>query len=123
MALSIVEAADVNAAKLGSAVHPRALWRLHELFPFALVNVQHITHQVPLGSYRMDGPRFRPEHETAVLIYLEGDREGACVGGESVCHPDDTFDRRKGITLAYARALDVARQVHAVRAIEKKLLR
>lgn len=108
-----------NKAKLGKAVHPGALQRLHELYPYARVSVRQIATPVelPKGTIRrMDASSFyaKPEHETVVYIDLEGKREAgaAVVEGRAICHPLDNFDRRKGIHLAFTRALDAARHAH-----------
>lgn len=108
------------AHTLGCAVHRGALERLYELFPEATVTVEHETMRVPLASdtpIRMDGPRDRAQHSTRVWIDLEGDwqpgcgrrRPGHAIFADAVCHPDDNFDRRKGIELAFRRALEHAR--------------
>lgn len=127
MTLELKPPEDVNSPKahnrraLGRAVHPAALDRLHELFPDATVTVEHVIYRVPLAPdapVRMGGPRDRRQHATRVWIDLEGDwqpnqgvsRPSSSIYADASCHPDDNFDRRKGIELAFRRALDVARQ-------------
>lgn len=103
---------------LGKAVHPAAIRRLHELFPNARVVVEHMAYPrlLPRGERKM-GRRYyaNPARETRVYIDLDGDRaafrrgRGGWVWGLAVCHPEDNFDRRKGINIAFRRALDSAR--------------
>jgi len=104
-----------------SAVHPNAVQRLHELFPKATITVEHTVYRVPLAAdtpLKLDGPRDREQHATRVWIDLEGDWEPNCgkprpssaIFADATCHPDDRFDRRKGIELAFKRALDMARR-------------
>jgi hypothetical protein len=115
----LADAKSRNRAVLGRAVHPAALDRLHELFPEARVNVEHEAHPVELlkGSMKMSRRFYqRPSHETRVFIDLDGDkRPGGTIFGTATCHHEDNFDRRKGITLAYRRALDIARRTSASR--------
>lgn len=103
-----------NANVLGRAVHPAALRRLHELFPNARVFVRHEATPVelPHGTQRISRRFYqRPSHETRVYIYLDGDRRpGETIFGTATCHHEDNFDRRKGIELAFRRALDIARR-------------
>lgn len=111
---------------VGKAVHPGAVRRLHELFPEATVTVEHVVYRVPLAPdapVRMGGPRDREQHATRVWIDLEGDWQPNCgrprpshsIFADATCHPDDRFDRRKGIEIAFRRALDTARQNHRQR--------
>jgi len=76
---------------LGKAVHPQAIDRLFELEPDAEVEVEH----APAGMR----PRF-----TVVRI---GRKEGRLqlAAAEATCSPSDQFDRRRGIRLAFGRAL------------------
>jgi hypothetical protein len=105
-----------NKGKLGKAVHPYALMRLHELYPYARVTVRQIATpiELPFGSHRMDASSYyaHPEHETVVYIDPPGDRSGDVVEGVAICHPLDNYDRRKGIHLAFTRALDEARRMY-----------
>lgn len=105
---------------LGKAVHPDAILRFHELFPDATITVEHVVYRVPLepGTAKMDGPTYREQHATRVWIDLEGDWEPNCgkqrpssaIYADATCHPDDNFNRRKGIELAFRRAFDTARE-------------
>lgn len=107
-------AQERNARVLGKAVHPAALARLHELFPDARVAVEHEATPVelPHGTQKMSRRVYqRPSHETRVFIDLDGDRRpGGTIFGTATCHHEDNFDRRKGIELAFRRALDIARR-------------
>jgi len=107
------QARERNARVLGKAVHPAALARLHELYPNARVSVEHEATPVelPHGTQKMSRRFYqRPSHETRVFIDLDGDgRPGAPIFGTATCHHEDNFDRRKGIELAFRRALDIAR--------------
>lgn len=115
------QAKERNARVLGKAVHPAALARLHELFPKARVNVEHEATPVelPPGTQKMSRRFYqRPSHETRVFIDLDGDkRPGGTIFGTATCHHEDNFDRRKGIELAFRRALDIARRHARSRAI------
>lgn len=105
------QARERNARVLGKAVHPDALARLHELFPEAHVSVQHESYvrELPHGEMRMGRRCYpNPERETHVLIEL-GDGYPPIMG-TAFCHPLDNFDRRKGIQLAFRRALDAVRE-------------
>lgn len=105
-----------NKNVLGKAVHPAALKRLHELFPLAHVHIRHAEYPVelPYGTQRMDSRHYaQPEHETYVIIDLTGEGRpgtGDKAIGLATCHPLDNFDRRKGIKLAFRRALEQARR-------------
>lgn len=114
--MRLVKGAEArNANVLGKAVHPDALHRLHELFPDARVTVRQIATplELPHGTQRM-GNRYyaKPEHETHVVIELLGLGRNRVVEGFAICHPLDNYDRRRGIALAFTRALDEARRVH-----------
>jgi hypothetical protein len=56
-----------------------------------------------------------PERITRVWIDIDGDHEAfqrsraGWVCGTATCHPEDNFDRRKGIDLAFRRALTAVR--------------
>lgn len=108
-----------NRAVLGRAVHAGALNRLHELFPNARVNVEHEATPVelPYGTQRISRRFYRrPSHATRVFIDLDGDkRPGGTIFGLATCHHEDNFDKRKGIELAFRRALDIARRNYARR--------
>lgn len=112
-----------SAAKLGAAVHPGAIRRLHELFPDARVTVRHEENlvELPFGARRMGNIYFAsPEHTTRVYIDLAGDQNPTTtIVGRADCHPADNFDRRKGIKIAFRRALDIARRNARYRAWEK----
>jgi len=115
----LTPAEDHSRRVLGAAVHPGAIRRLHELFPDAFVKVRHETNKIelPHGSRKMSNMYYaQPEHETYVYIDLDGDRRsGGTIWAKAVCHPLDNFDRRKGIELAFRRALDIARKNHQQR--------
>lgn len=112
---NMLTARDRNSATLGAAVHPMALARLHQLFPDARVKVRHETTEVPRHS-RMSDYRVLPEHETRVYVDLDGnDNPSATIFGKAICHPADNYDRRKGIDVAFRRALDIARGAHRSR--------
>jgi len=104
-----------NQAKTGCAVHPMAMARLHQLFPAARVTVRHETASVelPYGSHRMDASNYyaQPEHKTLVYIDLDGNGK-SIIFGKAICHPADNYDRRRGIEIAFRRALDIARKNH-----------
>lgn len=117
------EAENRNRNVLGRAVHPAALRRLHELFPKATVTVEHVVYRVPLAEgtlMKMDGPRDRAQHSTRVWIDLDGDWQRNCgrmrpahaIYADSTCHPDDRYERREGISIAFGRALNIARKSH-----------
>lgn len=116
-----------NARILGKAVHPDALARLHELYPNARVRVQHESHlrELPTGSQRMDRRCYsNPERETYVYIDLDGeDRPGETIFGMASCHPADNFDRRKGIKLAFGRALEIAWRKYRRQKVREQLKR
>lgn len=110
------EAEKRNAAVLGKGVHPKALHRLHEMYPNARVTVRQeiTTERLPESDIiRMDGPRFRDHHWTQVFIDL-ANVGSACVDGAAYCHPGDNFNRRKGIEIAFRRALAEARQLYSL---------
>lgn len=121
------QAKERNARVLGKAVHPAALARLHELFPSARVNVEHEATPVelPHGTQKMSRRFYqRPSHETRVFIDLDGDkRPGGTIFGTATCHHEDNFDRRKGIELAFRRALDIARRNYQRRQIAESYKR
>lgn len=94
------------ALRLGNAVHPGALGRLYELWPRADVRVQHRTERV-LVIARMDGNVYEERQTTLVAIRL-AQRSPAI--GVAVCHPGDQWERRRGIELAFRRALNIVRE-------------
>jgi hypothetical protein len=114
MSISSFQAERRNRRILGKAVHPAALSRLHELFPDAIVKVRHEATpiELPVDTRRIGKHYYRePSHETFVYIDLDGDkRPGGTIFGTAICHHEDNFDRRKGIELAFRRALDIARR-------------
>lgn len=82
---------------LGKAVHPEALNRLFELCPTAFVKVVH-RHYLP-GADRW----------TEVRIYPNPDG-GVPVQASAIPHPNDQYNRRYGIDLAFRRALRKVKQ-------------
>lgn len=116
-----------NSRVLGKAVHPAALRRLHELFPDARVRVQHESHlrELPAGSQRMSRRCYpNPERETYVYIDVDGEqRPGGTLFALATCHPEDNFNRRKGIEIAFRRALTTARYWHERRRIAESYKR
>jgi hypothetical protein len=113
------QALERNARVLGKAVHPAALARLHELFPEARCSVEHeeTPIELPRGTRKLERRFYqRLSHETRVFIDLDGDgRPGGVIFGTATCHHEDNFVRRKGIELAFRRALDIARRRHRSR--------
>lgn len=101
-----------NKAVLGAAVHPNALARLHELYPYARITVRHISADVPLNPTKFDDTRTRKEWHTEIEIDLDGHDDAGWAHGYAFCHPDDAFDRKRGITLAFRRALNMARTMY-----------
>lgn len=92
------------ARKLGKAVHPAALDRLFELYPEAVVGVQHRHEPAPgrLQTQKMDCHHECRQHITVVAIEYQ---KSYATFGHAFCHPDDNWDRRKGIEIAFRRAL------------------
>lgn len=89
---------EKNRRILGKAVHPNALRRLHELWPNAVVRVLH-------------GEEFPGQvRGTTVRIYERPGVPGGPVYGVAICHPNDQWDRRRGIELAFRRALAQVRE-------------
>lgn len=95
---------------LGKAVHPAAIERLFEVWPKAQVEVRH---SYFMGS-RPSGRRV--ELRRTVVEIWEGEKNPILlpavypinhrhVTRSAVCHPEDTFDRRVGIRLAFDRCL------------------
>lgn len=87
---------------LGKAPHPRAINRMVQIWPKAYVNVEH-------GTTRHDGTDYR---YTRVFIYEfdpktddDATPTPRLIQGLARCHPSDQFCRRKGIELAFRRAL------------------
>ena len=95
-----------NARVLGKAVHPKALARLHELWPDAIVKVYHDR----VGR----GPKYPQAwhyvRRTRVHIIPSTPGGAATATGEVVCHSEDTFNRRRGIELAFRRELKAVPQ-------------
>jgi hypothetical protein len=84
---------------LGKAVHPKAIDRLFEVWPEAQVQVD----RYRTRHYGVDGIRV-----TRVIVAAtsqEGPRSHRVVDRRAYCHPDDPFDRRTGIRLAFDRCL------------------
>jgi hypothetical protein len=86
---------------LGHAGHPRAINRLVELWPQARVLVAHgyEAQIIPLPS------PFRGRRATRVVIREDDAEDARWVGGEALCSPSDQFCRRRGIEIAFRRAL------------------
>lgn len=92
-------------AALGDAVHPAALRRLFEMWPEARVHVQH--------AYVWRGKPFTSERiqvrQTLVRIEAQdfepNERTWKRVTRTAMCSPDDQYDRKYGIALAFRRAL------------------
>lgn len=88
---------------LGYIVHERALERLHELWPLAAVRIQHTD-----GA--RDGVRSKVTRVQIVPSQDRRDWSTASVPmalGEARCRLDeDDWDRRRGIDLAFRRALE-----------------
>lgn len=113
----------VNAYRLGKAVHPGALARLHELYPDVRVYVRHITHDHPDAQwYKFDDVR-RPQVHTTQVWLRFSEREGDYLYAQAKQHPNDNWDRKFGIRLAFDRALASARKRHANEAWEKSWTR
>jgi hypothetical protein len=89
-----------NRRVLGKAVHAGALMRLHELWPEAHVFLQH------------HGTGMRRRQNTRVVIRASADSPFG-VEGWAFCAPGDQFDRRRGIELAFRRALAKVREYEA----------
>ncbi len=99
------------AHTLGRAVHRDALARLFELHPKAVVHVEHkaLARPLPWGSRRMGRMNYAtPERITLIQIDLDGTMRTVAYG-KAKCHPEDNFNRRTGIELAFRRALADAR--------------
>lgn len=99
------EAHEKAAMALGSAVHPAALDRLFELCPEAVVRVRHQSLGV-LGAtwYERANGAVVPYAFRTTVVQIDLAR-GDVVYGRARCHPEDNYDRRKGIELAFRRAL------------------
>jgi hypothetical protein len=97
-----------NRRVLGKAVHPLALVRLHELWPQARVFVRHHWTE-PTPEESLEGSTGR--RITVVWIVKHpDDPDSPHRGGRAFKHPSDPWDRRRGIALAFNRALkDVSR--------------
>jgi hypothetical protein len=81
---------------LGKAVHPDALNRLFELWPKAKVEVKHY------------GLRHRKRGTRVTITF------GAkSVHGFAECSLDDQYERKRGIQLAFQRALQKVRDINA----------
>jgi hypothetical protein len=93
---------------LGKAVHPGAIDRLYELWPEAIVYVQHGENRAP--GDRMSGPAIVTRW-TRVTIVRSSAKLYEVVG-EAFCHPNDRYDRKRGIELAFKRALNDVRWIN-----------
>lgn len=80
---------------LGKAVHPRALDRLFELWPEAEAQVRH-------GTFEHQSRR---KHWTEVTLHKPQPVRADVVSRRAYVHSDDQRDRRKGIDIAFRRAL------------------
>ena len=84
-----------SQAALGKAVHLAAVARLHELWPEASIGVEH----------------FIEDHWRITRVTIRRDDSASgYVRGESICHPDDRYERKFGIEQAFRRALDMVRK-------------
>jgi hypothetical protein len=88
---------------LGYAVHPDAINRLLELWPDARVLVSHGYERQILPGPTLPG--FRGQRATRVVIRESDDENSRWIGGEALCSPEDQFSRRRGIEIAFRRAL------------------
>lgn len=79
---------------VGEGVKPRAVERLLQLWPDARVKV---SHSKPITS--------RMGRWTEVVITESDDPEARCVAAVAACHPNDNYERRRGISIAFLRAL------------------
>ena len=104
------EAEDRADCILGKAVHRAAHARLFELWPLAIVNVSHHTEHAIIRGARLDTPRSdERNHRQITVVRIENPDEGYVVYGMAECAPGDQWDRKKGIDLAFRRALDKVR--------------
>lgn len=87
---------------VGKAVHPMALDRLMELWPEAFVEVRQYPNR---GQTVVRIYNHRPPRDGS------GDRTLEEAAREAACHPDDQFSRRRGITLAFGRALRLVKEI------------
>lgn len=98
---------------VGKAVHPGALDRLFELYPDVKIDVRHDVELYYTGRH-MDDLSQDARRTTRVTFWLTG-RRGSTeryVFADAKCHPNDNWDRRAGIKLAFDRALAAARKTH-----------
>jgi hypothetical protein len=100
--------AERRAAKvLGKAVHPNALKRLFELWPEAEVHVSHFHDAtgdmtaVDIYSHTWDQMTDARDHFPKTAT------------GNAFCAPEDQFNKRYGIQLAFRRALDDVRRIES----------
>lgn len=100
---SIPEAALRNQAVLGKAVHRDALIRLHQLWPHAKAFVRHDWEE-PTPEEALEGKTGRRKTAVVIIRYPD-DPDSVYAAGQAIKHPDDTWDRRRGIALAFNRAL------------------
>lgn len=86
---------------LGAGVHPLAIGRLAELWPDAVVEVEHLRSASWLGvGVRVTEVRIRPKPESAGFVE-----------GLARCNPGDQFRKARGIDIAYRRALGRVKEV------------
>lgn len=87
---------------LGKAVHPAAIDRLYELWPEAQVYVQHEPNS---------GPPAKAAGKRYTIVSIVRTSAGLVeVKGEAICAQDDQWNRKRGIELAFRRALDEVRR-------------
>lgn len=83
---------------LGKAVHPRAIDRLFELWPHAEVEVKH-------SDGRHDGVNLKITHVN-IRKLPRGNAPNEQTFGRAYCRLDcDQWSRRRGISLAFNRAM------------------
>jgi hypothetical protein len=104
--LAGIETARADARLIvGKAVHDDALDRLFELWPSALVRVQHNSEHIP-DLTRMDGcTRDERRHRQITVVSIDDPDSGYTVFGRAECAPGDQWDRKLGIAMAFRRAL------------------
>jgi hypothetical protein len=92
---------------LGKAVHPDAVSRLFELWPQARVFVKHTIMELTPEEVFKGGTR-----RIATMVWIvkyPDDPDSPRVMGIAIKHPNDHWDRRRGIELAFRRALGLVR--------------
>lgn len=90
---------------LGLAVHPKALDRLFELCPEASVRVRHLQLWDPMDHwYERANGKIVPNITRVTEVQIDVPQEGVALAFAE-CHPEDNYVRRRGIELAFRRAL------------------